>query len=295
MTVPSIDHRLPRHHRALFLSDLHLGSLGCRADLVLDFLQANSAPVIYLVGDVLDIWHPLHVHWTATHDAIIAHLARLADVGVQLVYLVGNHDSEMRQDPRKHLFPVTIADQVVHQTADGKRFLVLHGDVCDARVLRWHICTRIGSHVDSLLRLADHALRRLGRRVRPEDRSLVQALLSWVNSALAFGHGHEKRLVALARAGGHDGVICGHFHLAELHDTHGLIYANCGDWVDSFTAIAEDQSGQLTILGGRAALAATSAGGLASTQISPAGGLASTQISPAGSLASTQISMERGC
>jgi len=201
MTVPSIDQRLPRKHRALFMSDLHLGSLGCRADLILDFLQSNSAPIIYLVGDVLDIWHPLHVHWTATHDAIIAHLARQADAGVQLFYLVGNHDSEMRQGAPDYLFPVTITDQLLHRTADGKQFLVLHGDVCDARVLRWHICTRIGSRVDSLLRLADYALRRLGRRLRPEERSLVQTVLSWVNSALAFGHGHEKRLVALARAG----------------------------------------------------------------------------------------------
>jgi UDP-2,3-diacylglucosamine pyrophosphatase LpxH len=268
MTVPSIDHRLPRQHRALFLSDLHLGSLGCRADLVLDFLQANSAPIIYLVGDVLDIWHPLHVHWTTTHDAIISHLARQAEAGVELVYLVGNHDHQMRQDSGKYLFHATITDQVVHHTADGKRFLVLHGDVCDARVLRWHICTRIGSRIDSLLRLADHALRGLGGRARPEDRSLIQAALSWVNSAMAFGHGHEKRLVALARAGGHDGVICGHFHLADLHDDHGLIYANCGDWVDSFTALAEDQSGHLTILGGRAALAATASPSVTTTQIS---------------------------
>lgn len=272
MTVPSIDHRQSRRHRALFLSDLHLGSLGCRADLVLDFLQTNSAPVIYLVGDILDIWHPLHVHWTATHDAIIAHLSRQAEAGVRLVYLVGNHDHQMRQDSHRYLFPATIQDQAVHETVDGRQFLVLHGDICDARVLRWHICTRIGSRVDSLLRLADHALRRLGRRLRPEERSLIQTALSWVNSALAIGHGHERRLVALARAGGQDGVICGHFHLAELHDDHGLIYANCGDWVDSFTALAEDQHGQLILLGGRAALAASPAGDLAAAGLSLEGG-----------------------
>jgi UDP-2,3-diacylglucosamine pyrophosphatase LpxH len=272
MTVPSNDRCLPRRHRALFLSDLHLGSLGCRADLVLDFLQTNTAPVIYLVGDILDIWHPLHVHWTTTHDAIIAHLARQAEAGVRVVYLVGNHDHQMRQDTRRYLFPAAIAEQTVHDTADGKRFLVLHGDICDARALRWHICTRIGSRVDSLLRLADHALRRLGRRARPEERSLIQTVLSWINSAMAFGHGHERRLVALARAGGHDGVICGHFHLADLHDDHGLIYANCGDWVDSFTALAEDQSGRLTILGGRAALAGLPAGEPANTRVSLEGG-----------------------
>lgn len=258
MTDLSVDPCSTRIHRALFLSDLHLGSLGCRADLVLEFLRRNTAPVIYLVGDILDIWHPLRVHWTATHDAIIEHLCFQAKAGVQLVYLVGNHDAEMRRDVRGHLLPAEIADDVVHETATGQRFLVLHGDICDARVLRWHICTRIGSRADSLLRLLDHALRNLGRRVKPEKRSFIQALLSWVNSALCYGHGHEKRLVAMARARGHDGVICGHFHLAELHNNHGLLYANCGDWVDSFTAIAEDHSGRLSVVGGRPAVAALS-------------------------------------
>lgn len=266
MTNSSDDHSLPRKHRALFLSDLHLGSLGCRADLVLDFLRQNSAPTIYLVGDVLDIWHPLHVHWTATHDAIIEHLSQHARTGARLVYLVGNHDGQMRAKDCQHILPATITDEVVHETASGQRFLVLHGDICDARVLRWHICTRIGSRLDSLLRMLDHSLRGFGRRVRRDQRSLVQTVLCWVNSALAMGHGHEKRLVALARARGHDGVICGHFHLAALHDNHGLTYVNCGDWVDSFTAIAEDQSGRLAILGGRAALAATPAAGLGCPQ-----------------------------
>lgn len=272
MTVKSIDHRLTRRHRALFLSDLHLGSLGCRADLVLDFLQTNSAPVIYLVGDILDIWHPMHVHWTATHDAIISHLSRQAEAGVRLVYLVGNHDHQMRQDSHRYLFSATILDQAVHETVDGRQFLVLHGDICDARVLRWHICTRIGSRIDSLLRLADNALRRIGRKWHPDQRSLIQTALTWVNSALAFGHAHERRLVALARAQGHDGVICGHFHLADLHDNHGLIYANCGDWVDSFTALAEDQFGQLTLIGGRTAPATPQAEDRACGEISLEGG-----------------------
>lgn len=272
MTDMSEDLCFPRVHRALFLSDLHLGSLGCRADLVLEFLHRNTAPIIYLVGDILDIWHPLRVHWTATHDAIIDHLCHQAKAGVQLVYLVGNHDAEMRRDVSRHLLPAEIADDVVHETATGQRFLVLHGDICDARVLRWHICTRIGSRVDSLLRMTDAALRSLGRRVKPEERSFIQALLAWVSSALSYGHGHEKRLVALARAGGHDGVICGHFHLASVHNNHGLTYANCGDWVDSFTAIAEDHAGRLSVVGGRATIPAPAPRILVSAALQGEGG-----------------------
>ncbi len=245
----------PRQHRALFLSDLHLGALGCKADLILDFLQHNTAPVIYLVGDILDIWHPLHLHWTATHDAILGLLSERAKTGTRLVYLVGNHDAAMRNPQRQPLLQAEIADRVTHETASGKRFLVLHGDACDARLLRWHICTRIGSRIDAALRRLDRGLRRFGRSLQPHERSLVETVLSWINAAMAMGHGHERRLVALARASRHDGVICGHFHLAALHDDHGLTYANCGDWVDSFTALAEDGAGRMSILGGRQALA----------------------------------------
>lgn len=253
-TRPAADLPLPRRHRALFLSDLHLGALGCRADLLLDFLQRNTAPVIYLVGDILDIWHPLHVHWSATHDAILALLVRRAEAGTRLVYLVGNHDAEMRAPDRHVLLPAEIADRCTHETAKGERLLVLHGDICDARAFRWHIFTRLGSRADALLRRFDRGLRRFGRSLAPDERSMVEKLLSWVNAAMALGHGHEKRLTSLARATGHDGVVCGHFHLADLHRDHGLVYANCGDWVDSFTALAEDAAGNLALLGGREAL-----------------------------------------
>lgn len=249
-TLPS-----PRQHRALFLSDLHLGALGCRADLILDFMRKNSAPVIYLVGDILDIWHPLHLHWTSTHDAVLSLLSERARTGTRLVYLIGNHDTALRYSPPPIVLQAELAERTTHETASGQRLLVLHGDACDSRVLRWHICTRIGSRLDAVLRRTDQGLRRFGRSLAPQERSLIETVLSWINAAMAMGHGHERRLVALARATGHDGVVCGHFHLADLHRRHGLTYANCGDWVDSFTAIAEADDGSLTILGGREAIA----------------------------------------
>lgn len=245
----------PRQHRALFLSDLHLGAMGCRADLILGFLRANTAPVIYLVGDILDIWHPLHLHWSATHDAILGLLSDRARTGTRLVYLIGNHDADLRRGRAPSPLQAELAERITHETASGQRLLVLHGDACDARILRWHLCTRIGSRLDAILRRTDRGLRRFGRTLAPQDRSLIETVLCWINAAMAMGHGHERRLVALARATGHDGVVCGHFHLADLHRRHGLTYANCGDWVDSFTALAEAYDGSLSILGGREALA----------------------------------------
>lgn len=246
----------PHHHRSLFLSDLHLGALGCRADLAAEFLERNTADRIYLVGDILDIWHPLAVHWGPAQDRIVALLRQRAAEGAELVYLIGNHDAELAHLGEVAHFPARLRHEVTHRAADGRLYLVLHGDICDARLLRWHIWTRIGSRIDSLLRRADGALRRLRRELRPEDRSPVEWALAKLNAALYRGNAHERRLVALAQRTGHDGVICGHFHVSALHADHGTIYANCGDWVDSFTALAEDAEGRLVMLGGRSVLRA---------------------------------------
>ena len=242
---------LPRHHRAMFLSDLHLGARGCRADLILGFLQRNTADTIYLVGDILDLWHPLTCAWSPAHDRIIDTFAAHAAAGGRLIYLVGNHDHAMRDAAYSDLLPAEVRTEITHVTADGQRYLVVHGDVCDLRFLRPHIFTRIGSRIDGMLRATDGWLRALRRRLDPEDRTPIEMLLSWLNAAIYAGQAHERRLIPLARQTGHDGVICGHFHIAALHDDHGLTYANCGDWVDSFTALGEAPDGRLTLLDGR--------------------------------------------
>lgn len=242
---------LPRQHRALFLSDLHLGTLGCRADLILSFLEQNKAHQIYLVGDIFDLWDPLVTRWGEAQDRIVALLRQRVAEGARLVYLAGNHDravlSRPVRDARADL-SVTPEIAVTHLAADGRRYLVVHGDICDARILRFHLLTRIGSRADSLLRLLDGGLRRLRFRFGPEGRGPVELMLSAVNDLLYRGRRHERRLVALARAGGHDGVICGHFHIAAIHQDFGPLYVNCGDWVDSFTAVAEGPDGTLHLL-----------------------------------------------
>ncbi|MBN2629993.1 MAG: UDP-2,3-diacylglucosamine diphosphatase [Rhodobacteraceae bacterium] len=240
-----------KHHRTLFLSDLHLGALGCRSDLILAFLAENRADTYVLVGDILDLWQPMLPHWTARDQAVVDHLAARQADGARLIYLRGNHDPAPETAPEKYRVPVTPCDEIIHETASGRRFLVLHGDSCDVRAVRAHMMTRLGSRIDHMLRVLDRNLWRLRRQSRPEARSTIEALLSSVNTLLHLRRGHERRLIALARAKNLDGVICGHFHIADLHDDHGLIYANCGDWVDSFTALGETADGHLQMLGGR--------------------------------------------
>lgn len=246
---------LVERHRALFLSDLHLGTIGSRADLILDFLTAHSADTIFLVGDIFDVWDPLMVRWTPAERRIVDLLRQRAAEGSRLIYLRGNHDAaymgEGCTSPHKTeiALPVEPMAETVHAAGDGRRFLVIHGDVCDARPLRFHILTRIGSRIDSLLLLADSALRKLRIAFGPHGRGPLKLVLSAVNDLLYRNRAHERRLVALAKGKGLDGVICGHFHIASLHDDHGPLYVNCGDWVDSFTAVVETRDGRLQLLG----------------------------------------------
>jgi UDP-2,3-diacylglucosamine pyrophosphatase LpxH len=240
-------------HRALFLSDLHLGAAGCAADRILGFLERNDADVIYLVGDILDIWDPLFLCWSPQHDRILDLLRARAARGSRLVYLTGNHDRALRREGAaaltgRYSLPVEVLDETFHRGADGRRYLVLHGDACDGRFLRMHLCTRIGSRLDGGLRLFGGLLRRLRLTVGTRRHGPVEAAICAVNALIYRGHRHETRLAELARARGADGVICGHFHIAALHDHHGIRYINCGDWVDSMTAVAEAPDGTMRLL-----------------------------------------------
>jgi UDP-2,3-diacylglucosamine pyrophosphatase LpxH len=176
-----------------------------------------------------------------------------AAAGRQVVLLVGNHDRALLTDrgkahPAVAGLAAAVRHDFVHHAADGQRYLVLHGDVCDARLLRFHVWTRLGSRTDSFLRLLDRGLRRMRLRFGPEARGPMELAICALNGLMYRGRRHERRLVQLARAAGCHGVICGHFHIAALHDDHGLRYANCGDWTDSCTALIEDHGGTLALV-----------------------------------------------
>lgn len=236
--------------RTLFLSDIHLGALSSRPDLVLGFLKENPADTYVLVGDILDLWHPLLPHWTEHDQAVIDHLQARAEAGAKLIYVRGNHDSDPSQIPSYAKLDATYVRSYLHQTRQGKRYLVIHGDEADGRLIRLHAMTRLGSWIDHILRSCDAVLRRLSRR-RPHVRGLVDRIILASNAVRYRGRSHEERIVALAREKGVDGVICGHFHIAALHQHFGLTYANCGDWVDSMTALEDPGTGELRRLGGR--------------------------------------------
>ena len=253
--TPPFPRLTPVLYRTVFLSDLHLGAMGSRADLVLEFLRRHRAEKYFLVGDILDLWHPGPTQWTAAEQAVVDYFGALQLGGAEIVYITGNHDPSPDRASGLRRLPVSPCDHAIHEAADGRRYLITHGDGQDARLFRAHALTRICSRIDQKLRQLDKAVGYYFSRSETHRRSVIEFVLSSVNTALYPSRAHERRLVDLARAGGFDGVICGHFHMAALSDRHGLTYANCGDWVDSFTAVAEDFDGRLDLLGGRVAMA----------------------------------------
>ncbi|MER5172685.1 UDP-2,3-diacylglucosamine diphosphatase [Thioclava sp. GXIMD2076] len=250
MTGSFIPPLRPRRVRTLFVSDLHLGAWGSQAGRFLEFLRQTEAETIYLVGDILDIWHGGKPNWSATHDAVMDELRARIRAGVRVVYLPGNHDAELRKRLGRQFQGMELVNEAIHQSADGRRFLVLHGDQCDARLLRFHFMTRLGSRLDAGLRRFDAWARRgLSRSFHREpERNLVEMLVTGVNMLMTAGNRYEGRLMELVRAREADGVVCGHFHKPALRNVEGLVYANCGDWIDSYTAMVETEDGRLELL-----------------------------------------------
>lgn len=240
----------PTRLRSLFLSDLHLGARAARPGLVLDFLAAHEAETIYLVGDVFDLWHGGRIHWCDASEAVVTELSRRARAGSRVVYLAGNHDAVMRE-PGAARLPEgwELREALTHRAADGQRYLVLHGDQADSRIFRFHIMTRIGSRAEAAVRALDAWLG--GQRKAPHapfHRSRIERAIARFNSWFVMGGRFERRLVRLAEAVDAQGVICGHSHRPALREVAGVLYANCGDWVDSFTALTEADDGALRLM-----------------------------------------------
>ena len=188
--------------RTLFLSDLHLGALGSRPDLLVAFLRAHRPERYVLAGDILDLWQPLLPHWTDADQAVIDHLNARRREGAVLVYVRGNHDPEPEAAPLHARLDAQVVSAHVHEAVNGKRFLVVHGDQADSRLVRTHLATRLGSLLHHLLLRLDMAMRRLRQQGPGEARSLIEAAITSVTALAYSGRAHERAMVALAREAG---------------------------------------------------------------------------------------------
>lgn len=236
--------------RSLFLSDIHLGTRGCQAARLLDFLREHPAEQVYLIGDIVDFWSMSRgIHWSSEQNTVVQKLLRRARHGEQVVLIPGNHDEALREYAGAVFGEIRVEQEVVHTTADGRRFLLVHGDEFD-QVTRHHRWVAVlGDVAYNLLVRINAWLSWLRRRLGIAGYwSLAGYAKRRVKTALQFIFDFEESVIRHAQSRGLDGVICGHIHWAAIKQVDGLTYVNCGDWVDSCTAIVEHQDGRLELV-----------------------------------------------
>jgi UDP-2,3-diacylglucosamine pyrophosphatase LpxH len=243
------DENAERHFRTLFISDVHLGARGSQADKLLDFLRIHDADTIYLVGDIVDGWAlKSGWYWPQSHNDIVQKLLRKARKGAHVTYIPGNHDEFLRSYYGTHFGGIDVVESTVHTSADGRRYLVIHGDIFDLVVqnARWlaHLGDKAYDFAIQMNRLVNFFRRLFGVPYWSLSQWAKQKVKNAVNYIGAF----EMALAAEARRHGADGVICGHIHYAVIRDMQGIRYMNCGDWVESCTALAEHEDGRFEII-----------------------------------------------
>ena len=238
-----------RRFRSLFISDVHLGARGCQAEKLLDFLRWHEADTIYLVGDIVDGWALRSGwFWPQSHNDVVQKLLRQARKGVRIVYVPGNHDEFLRDYYGTHFGGIVVSETAIHVGADGRRYLVIHGDHFDLVVTQARWLALLGGKAYDWAIVANRMFNQLRRRLGFPYWSLSQWLKLKVKNAVNYIGDFEKALVAEAQRHDVHGVICGHIHHAAIHEDFGIRYLNCGDWVESCTAIAEHHDGRFEIV-----------------------------------------------
>jgi UDP-2,3-diacylglucosamine pyrophosphatase LpxH len=238
-----------RSVRTIFISDIHLGTPGCKAEHLLDFLRHHESDTLYLVGDIIDGWAlKSRFYWQQTHNDVIQKVLRRARKGTRVVFIPGNHDEAARPYAGLNFGDILIREDALHVTRDGRRLWVVHGDFADGVLRHAKWLAHLGDALyDFVLWLNGH-FNTLRARLGLPYWSLSQYLKHKVKNAVGFITEFEQVLIREARRRGYDGVVCGHIHKAEIRTVDGLLYCNDGDWVESLTALIEDHDGRLEIV-----------------------------------------------
>ena len=238
-----------QRYRTVFVSDVHLGTRGCQAEMLLDFIRHMECDTLYLVGDIVDGWKMKSGwYWPQAHNDVVQKILRLARKGVNVVYIPGNHDDRIRDFCGIHFGGVVVARDAIHEGADGRRFLVTHGDEFDGVVQHAKWLAFLGDYSYRGLLAANTLFNRVRRRMGFGYWSLSAYLKTKVKNALHFIENFEGAVAEEARRRGVDGVICGHIHKAEMRQIGDILYINDGDWVESCTALVEHMDGRMEIL-----------------------------------------------
>lgn len=238
-----------RRYRSIWISDIHLGTRGCADEMLIDFLDHCDSEYLYLVGDIIDGWRmKRRFYWPERHNAIVRRIMKRAKRGTRVIYIPGNHDEMFRQFSGLNFGGVEIRRSARHETADGRRLLVLHGDEFDTVVMGQPWLAFLGDAAYNFLLRSNVVINAVRRLLNLPYWSLSKHAKHKVKDAVAFIGRFEETVAIAARKLGVDGVVCGHIHTADERDFDGIAYYNDGDWVESCTALVEHADGRMEIL-----------------------------------------------
>jgi UDP-2,3-diacylglucosamine pyrophosphatase LpxH len=235
--------------RSAFISDVHLGTPDCKAAYLLDFLRNLRCEHLYLVGDIIDMealsrrrW------WHRDHSAVIAEILTMAERGIKVTYIPGNHDAAVRGMAGQSFGGVRIELDAVHEGADGRRYRVSHGDEFDPENIGRTWMLYVGDVLHRAICWTNRRVHAVRRRLDKPYLPLSIIIKSHIGRALRYIHDYEERVAADARERGFDGHICGHIHFGRVRDMDGVLYLNDGDWVEHCTALVEDAAGAMELI-----------------------------------------------
>jgi UDP-2,3-diacylglucosamine pyrophosphatase LpxH len=238
-----------RRYRTIWISDIHLGTRGCNDRLLIDFLDHVDSDTLYLVGDIIDGWRlKKRFYWPERHNAIVRRFMKRAKRGTRVVYIPGNHDEMFRQFSGMNFGGVEIRKKAIHETADGRRLLVLHGDEFDAIMFAHRWLAFAGDAAYTMLLRLNILVNAVRRRFNLPYWSLSKHAKHKVKNAVEFISRFEETVAHEAQRLKVDGVVCGHIHTAEQRSFGQVVYYNDGDWVEGCTALVEHHDGRMEIL-----------------------------------------------
>jgi UDP-2,3-diacylglucosamine pyrophosphatase LpxH len=238
-----------RRFRTIWISDIHLGTRGCNAAMLIDFLDHVDSEIMYLVGDIIDGWRMKRkFYWSAAHNDVVWRVLKRAKRGTRIVYIPGNHDEMFRQFTGLNFGGVEIKRKAIHDTADGRKLLVLHGDEFDAVMLAHRWLAFVGDAAYGALMRLNTVVNAVRQRMGLPYWSLSKVAKHKVKNAVEFIGRFEEVVAHEAGMRGVDGVVCGHIHTAEMRRIGGIDYYNDGDWVEGCTALVEHFDGRMEVL-----------------------------------------------
>ena len=238
-----------QRYRSIWISDLHLGWRACEAPRLLDFLKHHDADNWFLVGDILDGWALKRSwNWPQSHNDVVQKILRKVRKGARVVCIPGNHDEFLNEFARLSFGGILVLPETVHETADNRRFWVIHGDQFDGVVHYAPWLTVLGNNGYDFMIHVGRVLNRAFRKLGFPEWSLSAYVKGRVKNIVKFIVDYEHAMMREARRNGVDGVVCGHVHKAEIKHVDGLLYCNAGDWVESCTAIVEHFDGRLDLI-----------------------------------------------